>query len=154
MSRKWLKYALGSILLTQLLTEVLPLCFIDSYVGFEYAYYIPMRLFAIGALPSLIMFYFCKSRVEKVMGLTLVISQCFWALREILSMMDGLDWLVLRVSSLDVCWVIFIILPLILSLITNAISRCYARGNCRLSLLLPRFSTSETDNLRNKDTNE
>jgi hypothetical protein len=112
-------------------TEVFLLFFSVGSKAYEFGYYIPMRLFHIGLLPSIILFYFCKLRIEKVLGLTLVISQAFWAIREVLAINDGFDWLVLGVSSLDYCWIFFIVIPITLSLLTDALL-----NNNHISLLI------------------
>lgn len=146
MTIKWLKYALGGILLTQLLTEMLPMLFPYGSPEQEYTYYISMRLFSIGIFPSLVILYFCKSRIDKVLGLTLVISQTFWLIRELFSLIDGMKWLVLRVTSIDICWLIFIILPFILSMLTDAIFNSRNSRNSRLHLLLFRLVKKRNQN--------
>ena len=143
---KFLTLALGVLLLAQPLTEVFLLFFTVGSEAYEFAYYIPMRLFHIGLLPSLFLLYICKTRIDKTIGLTLVYSQLFWVVREILAMNSGNDWLVLTVSSVDYCWFVFIALPLILSLVTDAILNSHICRNSRICLLLSGYFKGSKNN--------
>lgn len=138
------------ILLSQLGVELLPLLFDKGSSGEEYIYYIGMRSFYVGFFPSIILYLFCKTVINKIIALTLVFMQLIWVVREAISYIFGLDWLVLTYSHIDVCIIFFILTPITLSIITNATIYICCGRNSHLLILLQRCIKGEEINFRNK----
>lgn len=133
--------ALAVILLAQQLTELLPLLLIGDSMAF--GYYIPMRLFHVGVIPSIIILYFCNSRIDKALGLALVVSQFTWVVNEMLSFATENKWIVINNPTMDAALVVF---ALTLIILICAIPDCSHKRLNRLRILLSGYFAGKKDN--------
>ena len=108
------------ILLGQILVESL-FSFMPTIELQRFTYFVSAKTLMCALIPSILIWALCVERLQKVLSLTLVIYNVFRLLLEVVALISGLEWLVLKSNEYDYYGFTLLITSTLLSLKLNGV---------------------------------